>query len=59
MGPLYLLEVTKQICPNAKVYQASTSEMFGNSAEKNTQNENTQMRPRSPYGSKLFAYNVD
>ena len=60
MGPLYLLEATKQICPNAKVYQASTSEMFGNSAEKNnTQNENTQMKPRSPYGfSKLFAYNA-
>ena len=60
MGPLYLLEAAKQICPNAKIYQASTSEMFGNNTEENyTQNEETQMKPRSPYGfSKLFAYNA-
>ena len=60
LGPLYLLEAVKEICPNSKIYQASTSEMFGNSMETNkTQNENTPFRPRSPYAfSKVFAHNA-
>jgi len=60
LGPLYLLEAVKHICPDAKVYQASTSEMFGNNMEDNhTQNELTAFRPRSPYGfSKVFAHNA-
>jgi GDPmannose 4,6-dehydratase len=60
MGPLYLLEAVKKYSPDAKVYQASTSEMFGNSMEVDcTQNEMTPFRPRSPYGfSKLFAHNA-
>ena len=60
LGPLYLLEGVKEICPNSKIYQASTSEMFGNSMESNkTQNENTPFRPRSPYAfSKVFAHNA-
>ena len=60
LGPLYLLEGVKEICPNSKIYQASTSEMFGNSMEANkTQNENTPFRPRSPYAfSKVFAHNA-
>jgi len=59
LGPLHLLEAVKHICPNAKVYQASTSEMFGNNMEGNhTQNELSAFRPRSPYGfSKVFAHN--
>jgi GDPmannose 4,6-dehydratase len=60
LGPLHLLEAVKNICPDAKVYQASTSEMFGNNMEDNfTQNELTAFRPRSPYGfSKVFAHNA-
>ena len=60
LGPLHLLEAVKHICPDAKVYQASTSEMFGNNMEDNhTQNELTAFRPRSPYGfSKVFAHNA-
>ena len=60
LGPLYLLEAIKLHCPNSRVYQASTSEMFGNSMEVDqTQNENTPMKPRSPYGfAKLFAHNA-
>lgn len=60
LGPLHLLEAIKHICPDAKVYQASTSEMFGNSMEKDhTQNELTAFRPRSPYGfAKVFAHNA-
>lgn len=60
MGPLYLLEAVRTHAPQAKVYQASTSEMFGNNWEDDmTQNELTAFRPRSPYGSaKVFAHNT-
>lgn len=60
IGPLHLLEAVKHICPDARVYQASTSEMFGNSMEDDyTQNEETALKPRSPYGfAKVFAHNA-
>ena len=60
MGPLYILEAIKNFSPNTKLYQASTSEMYGNSFEKDfTQNENTRFKPRSPYAvSKLFAHEL-
>jgi len=60
VGVLNMLEAYRTICPTAKFYQASSSEMFGNSVEKNgTQNENTPMKPVSPYGcSKLLAYSL-
>jgi GDPmannose 4,6-dehydratase len=59
-GVLNMLEVYRTTAPNAKFYQASSSEMFGNSVEKDgTQNENTPMKPVSPYGcSKLLGYNL-
>ncbi len=50
-----LLETIKQMSLGTRVYQASTSEMFG--AAPAPQNENTPFHPRSPYGvSKLLAY---
>lgn len=60
LGVLNLLEATKLICPNAKIYQASSSEMFGNSVDKDGyQRETTQMNPVSPYGcAKVFAHNI-
>jgi len=60
MGPLYMLEALRQHSPDTKMYQASTSEMFGNSMEADyTQNELTSFRPRSPYGfAKVFAHNA-
>ena len=60
LGVLNLLEVYKNICPNARFYQASSSEMFGTSVdEDNFQRESTNMCPVSPYGcSKVFAYNI-
>jgi GDPmannose 4,6-dehydratase len=60
VGVLNMLECYKNYAPNAKFYQASSSEMFGNSVEENkTQNENTPMKPVSPYGcSKLLGYNL-
>jgi len=60
IGVLNTLEAYKNIVPNAKFYQASSSEMFGNSVEENgSQNENTQMKPVSPYGcAKLLGFNL-
>ena len=57
-GVLLLLDAVKNYSPDAKFYQASTSEMFGNNWEEDeTQNELTAFRPRSPYAtSKVFAH---
>jgi GDPmannose 4,6-dehydratase len=48
MGTLRLLEAVRNICPNSKFYQASSSEMFGDNPEV-PQNENTRLTPASPY----------
>jgi GDPmannose 4,6-dehydratase len=57
MGPLNLLNSIRQHNPNARFYQASTSEMFGNATEPGLQGETTPFRPRSPYGvSKLYSH---
>jgi GDPmannose 4,6-dehydratase len=60
LGVLTLLDLTKQIVPKAKFYQASSSEMFGNSCDEDGfQRLSTPMHPVSPYGcSKLLAYNL-
>lgn len=60
LGVLNLLEAYKNICPDAKFYQASSSEMFGNSVDEDGfQRETTPMKPVSPYGcAKLFAYHI-
>jgi GDPmannose 4,6-dehydratase len=57
IGPLNILNAIRQHNPNARFYQASTSEMFGNATEPGPQIETTPFRPRSPYGvSKLYAH---
>jgi len=60
MGVLNILEAYRRACPDAKFYQASSSEMFGLSVEEdNFQRETTIMNPVSPYGcSKVFGYNI-
>ncbi len=56
LGTLRILEALRVIKPDAKFYQASTSEMFGR-AQSIPQNEKTPFYPRSPYGvSKLFGH---
>jgi GDPmannose 4,6-dehydratase len=60
VGTLNLLESIRLVSPHSKVYQASSSEMFGNSIDDDGyQRETTQMNPVSPYGcAKVFSYNI-
>jgi GDPmannose 4,6-dehydratase len=57
LGVLYMLNAIKLFSPTTKFYQASTSEMFGNSHTNGIQSEDTPFHPRSPYAiAKLYAY---
>lgn len=59
-GTLKLLEACHRICPEARIYNAASSEMFGLSIDNDGfQRESTPMNPTSPYGvSKVEAYNL-
>jgi GDPmannose 4,6-dehydratase len=57
LGTLALLEAVRDVAPAARVYQASSSEQFGN--EPAPQSEQTAFRPRSPYAcAKAFAHHI-
>tara|TARA_R110000824_G_scaffold391495_1_gene589285 strand:- start:3288 stop:4241 length:954 start_codon:yes stop_codon:yes gene_type:complete len=60
VGVLNLLEVCRVLVPNVKFYQASSSEMFGNSVDEDGyQRKTTPMTPTSPYGcAKVMGYNL-
>ncbi len=60
IGALNILEAVRVEHPAARMYQASSSEMFGNSVDEDGfQRESTPMYPASPYAcSKLFAYHI-
>jgi GDPmannose 4,6-dehydratase len=60
LGTLNLLEAVRMVSPHSKIYQASSSEMFGNSIDEDgIQRETTSMNPVSPYGcAKLFGYHI-
>lgn len=58
MGTLKLLEAWRTVCPSAKFYQASSSEMYGDNPEY-PQNEETKFMPASPYAcAKVFGHNM-
>ena len=55
-GALRMLDAVRDVCPGARFYQASSSEMFGETREC-PQTEDTPFRPRSPYGvAKCYAH---
>jgi len=56
LGTIRLLEAVRREAPDARYYQASTSELFGKVFEV-PQRESTPFHPRSPYGvAKLFSF---
>lgn len=57
LGVVRLLEAIRKFSSKSKFYQASSSEMFGNSPP--PQNEDSPMHPQSPYGAaKLYGYSI-
>jgi GDPmannose 4,6-dehydratase len=58
VGVTRLLEAMREVCPEARFYQASSSEMFGKVRE-TPQNELTPFYPRSPYGvAKVYGHHI-
>lgn len=58
IGTLRLLEAARAQCPEARIYNASSSEMFGK-VQETPQKETTPFYPRSPYGcAKCFAHQI-
>jgi len=56
IGVTRILEGIRQVCPEARFYQASSSEMFGRARE-TPQTERTPFYPRSPYGvAKVYGH---
>ena len=57
LGAIRLLDSVRDLGPNCKYYQASTSELFGGIPGTEPQRESTPFYPKSPYGAaKLYAY---
>jgi GDPmannose 4,6-dehydratase len=58
LGATRLLDALRKVCPQARFYQASSSEMFGKVRE-TPQSETTPFHPRSPYGvAKVYAHYI-
>jgi GDPmannose 4,6-dehydratase len=58
LGVTRLLDAVRRICPQARFYQASSSEMFGKVRE-TPQKETTPFHPRSPYGvAKVYGHYI-
>jgi GDPmannose 4,6-dehydratase len=58
MGVTRMLEAVREVCPDARFYQASSSEMFGKVRE-TPQTEATPFYPRSPYGvAKVYGHHI-
>ena len=59
LGTLRILEAVKSLKLKSKIYQASTSELYGQVKNKESVNEETPFNPVSPYGvAKLYSYEI-
>jgi GDPmannose 4,6-dehydratase len=57
LGAIRILDAVRDLGPDCKYYQASTSELFGGIPGTEPQSETTPFYPKSPYGAaKLYAY---
>jgi len=57
LGAIRLLDAVRDLGPDCRYYQASTSELFGGIPGTEPQSEETPFHPKSPYGAaKLYAY---
>ena len=58
VGVTRVLEAVREVCPETRLYQASSSEMFGKVLE-TPQTESTPFYPRSPYGvAKVYGHHI-
>jgi GDPmannose 4,6-dehydratase len=58
VGVTRLLEAIREVCPQTRFYQASSSEMFGK-VQETPQTERTPFYPRSPYGvAKVYGHHI-
>ncbi len=58
VGVTRMLDAIRQVCPSARFYQASSSEMFGK-VQETPQKESTSLYPRSPYGvAKVYGHYI-
>ncbi len=58
LGALRVFESARRVCPQVKIYHASSSEMFGD-AKEIPQNEKTPFNPKSPYAcAKVYAHHM-
>jgi len=58
MGPIYIFDFARRELPQCRIFQASSSEIFGPAGDQ-AQNETTPFAPVSPYGiAKLFAHQM-
>src|ERR687897_92747 len=58
VGVTRMLEAMREVCPEARFYQASSSEMFGK-VRQTPQDEQTPFYPRSPYGvAKVYGHHI-
>ncbi len=59
MGAMHVFDAVRNVCPSARVYQASSSEMFGGANRTEKLNEESTFDPQSPYGvAKVAAHQM-
>lgn len=59
LGAMHVFDAVRNVCPKARIYQASSSEMFGGANRTEALNEESTFDPQSPYGvAKVAAHHM-